>query len=265
MLSLVVCVKAVPNTKEADKIKINPVTKTLPRYDIALNINPLDRNALEVALQLKENYGAKITIISMGPPPAGNIVKECLALGADVGILLSDTAFAGADVYATAYTLARAITKLEKVDCILCGRASSDSATEWVGPELAVLLGLPVVTMVREFVETVGQNWIIKADIENGYRLVHVEMPSVFTVTQDVNTPRKLSFSGIIKARKKEIITWGLDDLGVSAQSVGLKGSFTFVSGLEYVKIQRVCQMIEGTLEEKADTLIQKLVGAGVL
>jgi electron transfer flavoprotein beta subunit len=265
MLSIVVCVKAVPDPKEADKIRIDPVTKALPRQDIPLEINPLDRNALEVALQLKENYGVKITIVSMGPPPAGNIVKECLALGADVGILLSDSAFAGADAYATAYTLARAINKLEKVDCILCGRASSDGATEWVGPELAVFLGLPIVTMVREFVETVGQNWIVKADVENGYRLVQVEMPAVFTVTQDVNTPRKLSFSGIIRARKKEITTWGLDDLGVSSQSVGLKGSPTFVSGFEYVESKRACQMIEGTLEEKADTIIHKLVVAGVL
>jgi electron transfer flavoprotein beta subunit len=265
MLSLVVCVKAVPNPKEADKIRIDPISKTLPRHDIDLDINPLDRNALEVALQLKENYGANITIISMGPPPAGNIVKECLALGADIGILLSDPAFAGADAYATAYTLAKAINKLKKVDCILCGRASSDGATEWVGPELAVFLELPIVTMVREFVETVGRNWIIKSDVENGYRLVQVELPAVFTVTQDVNTPRKLSFSGIIKARKKEITNWGLEDLGVYSRSVGLKGSPTFVSSLEYFESKRACQMIEGTLEEKANTLIHKLVAAGVL
>lgn len=265
MLSFVVCVKAVPNPKEADKIRIDPVTKTLPRHDIALDINPLDRNALEVALQLKGRYGAKITIISMGPPPAGNIVKECLALGADVGILLSDPAFAGADAYATAYTLAKAIEKLGSIDGVFCGRASSDGATEWVGPELAIFLDMPVVTMVREFVETEGWSWIVKADVENGYRLVQVEMPAVFTVTQDINKPRTLSFSGIIKARKKEITTWGLEDLGVSEHAVGLKGSPTFVSDLETVESKRVCQMIEGTLEEKADKLIRKLVGAGVL
>jgi electron transfer flavoprotein beta subunit len=265
MLSIVVCVKAVPDLKEIDKIRIDPVTKSLPRHDMPLVINPLDRNALEAALQHKVTGDAHITVISMGPPPAGTIVKECLALGADVGILLSDPAFAGADAYATAYALARAIKKLETVDCVFCGRASSDGATEWVGPELATFLDMPVVTMVRELVETEGSSWKVKGDIENGYRLVQVELPAVFTVTQDVNTPPTLSFSGIIKARKKEITTWRLEDLGVSADSVGLKGSPTIVSDLTSVEMKRTCEIIEGSPEEKADLLINKLVGAGML
>lgn len=265
MLSIVVCVKAVPDPKEADKIRIDPVTKSLTRLDMPLVINSLDRNALEAALQFKQSFGAHITVVSMGPPAAGNVVKECLALGADVGLLLSDPAFAGADVYSTAYTLAKAIEKLEAVHAVFCGRASSDGATEWVGPELAIFLDMPVVTMVREFVETEGTSWKVKADLENGYRLVQVELPAVFTVTQDVNTPRTLSFSGIIKARKKEITTWRLSDLDVSAQSVGLKGSPTIVSDLINIESKRACQIIEGTLEEKADILINKLVEAGVI
>jgi electron transfer flavoprotein beta subunit len=265
MLSVAVCVKGVPDLKVADQIKIDPVTKSLPRLDIPLVINPLDRNALEVALRYKERFPAHITVISMGPAPAGDVVKECLALGADVGILLSDQAFAGADAFATAYTLAKAIEKVAAVDVVLCGRASSDGATEWVGPELAIFLDMPVVTMVREFVESEGTSWKVKADLENGYRLVQVELPAVFTVTQDVNTPRTLSFSGIIKARKKEIITWGLDDLALPAESVGLKGSQTIVSKLTYVESKRECQIIEGTLEEKVDILINKLVEAGVI
>jgi len=265
MLSIVVCVKAVPDLDEADKIRIDPDTKALTRHDIPLVINPLDRNALEAALQVKERRGAHITIISMGPPSAGNVVKECLALGADQSILLSDPAFAGADAFATAFTLYKAIDKLDSVDCVFCGRASSDGATEWVGPELATFLKMPVVTMVREFVETGKKNWKVKADIEDGYRLVQVEMPAVFTVTYKANTPRKLSFSGIIKSRKKEITTWALDDLGVSEEFVGLKGSPTMVSDLTIVESRRTCQIIEGALEEKAEILIDKLVSAGVL
>jgi electron transfer flavoprotein beta subunit len=265
MLSIVVCIKAVPDPKEADKIRIDPVTKSLIRLDLPLVINSLDLNALEAALQFKELIGAHITVVSMGPPPAGNIVKECLALGADVGILLSDPAFAGADALATAFTLTKAIEKLDEVDIVLCGRASSDGATEWVGPELATFLDMPVVTMVREFVETEGTCWKVKSDIENGYRLMQVELPAVFTVTQDVNTPRTLSFSGIIKARKKEITTWGLVDLGVSAECVGLKGSPTIVSNLTHIESKRACQIIEGTLEEKADILVAKLVEAGII
>jgi electron transfer flavoprotein beta subunit len=264
MLRIIVCVKAVPESKAAERLKIDPVTKSLPRLDIPLEINPLDRNALEVALQLKEGSGAHITVISMGPPPAGDIVKECLALGADKGILLSDPAFAGADAYATAFTLAKAVEKIGEVDVVLCGRASSDGATEWVGPELALFLDMPVVTMVREFVETDGKDWVVKADIENGYRLVKAALPTVFTVTQDANTPRTLSFSGIIKSRKKEITTWGLDDLGVQEDSVGLKGSPTIVSKLAYVESKRECEFIDGTLEEKVDQLVNKLVEAGL-
>ncbi len=265
MLRFVVCVKAVPEPKAAEELKIDPVTKSLARLDIPLVINPLDRNALEAALLIKEQSAAHITVISMGPPPAGDIVKECLALGADNGILLSDPSFAGADAFATAYTLAKAIEKVAAVDVVLCGRASSDGATEWVGPELAIFLDMPVVTMVREFVESEGTSWKVKADLENGYRLVQVELPAVFTVTQDVNTPHTLSFSGIIKARKKEITTWGLDDLALPAESVGLKGSPTIVSKLTYVESKRECQIIEGTLEEKVDILINKLVEAGVI
>jgi electron transfer flavoprotein beta subunit len=185
-------------------------------------------------------------------------------LGADVGILLSDSVFAGADAFATAFTLAKAIEKLDEVDVVLCGRASSDGATEWVGPELATFLDMPVVSMVSEFVETEGPCWQVKSDIENGYRLMQVELPAVFTVTQDVNTPRTLSFSGIIKARKKEITTWGLVDLGVSVQCVGLKGSPTIVSDLTHIDSKRACQFIEGTLEEKADILVAKLMEAGI-
>ena len=258
MLRIVICVKAVPEPKAAEELKIDPLTKSLTRLDIPLVINPLDRNALEAALLIKEQSAAHITVISMGPPPAGEIVKECLALGADTGILLSDPSFAGADAYATAFTLAKAIEKVAEVDVVLCGRASSDGATEWVGPELAIFLDMPVVTMVREFVASERSSWKVKADLENGYRLVQVELPAVFTVTQDVNNPRTLSFSGIIKARKKEITTWGLDDLALPADSVGLKGSPTIVSKLEYIESQRECEMIEGSLQVKLDKLVSK-------
>jgi len=220
---------------------------------------------METAIQLKEMYEAHITVISMGPPAAGNVVKECLALGGDLGILLSDPAFAGADAYATASTLAKAIEKVGNIDCVICGRASSDGATEWVGPELAVFLDMPVVTMVREFVETEGKDWKIKADFENGYRLVMVNLPAVFTVTQDVNTPRTLSFSGIIKARKKEINIWGLKELGVDADSVGLTGSPTIVTDMIHMESRREVKMLKGSLQEKTESLAKILSNAGII
>ena len=265
MLNIVVCVKAVPDPKEACNIKIDPGTKTLLRCDVPMVVNPLDKYAIEVALQLKEKTDVRVTVLSMGPPEAGNIVKECLALGADRGILLSDPAFGGADTFATAFTLAKGIEKTGACDVILCGMASSDGSTEWVGPQIAAFLKLPVVTMVKEIVETGAPWWKVKASIDNGYRLMQVKLPAVFTVTREVNTPRTLSFSGIIKARKKEIEQWGIDDLGVPPESVGLKGSPTIVSQLNTTESKREVEFIKGTREEKADSLVQKLIGTGLL
>ena len=265
MLNMVVCVKAVPDPKEACNIKIDPHTKTLLRCDVPLVVNPLDKNAIEAALQLKAQFDAHITVLSMGPPEAGNIVKECLALGADQGFLLCDPAFGGADAYATAFTLAKGIEKIGTYDVIFCGMASSDGSTEWVGPEMAAMLNIPVITMVKEIVESDGGQWKVKAGIENGYRLVQVQLPAIFTVTRDLNTPRTLSFSGIIKARKKDITQWAVTDLDVPAEAVGLKGSPTIVSELNTTESKREAEMIAGTREEKADLLVQKLADVGVL
>ncbi len=265
MLNIIVCVKAVPDPKEACKIRIDPTTKTLMRCEVPLVINPLDQHAMEAALQIKEKLDAQITVISMGPPEAGSIVKECLALGADQGFLLSDAAFGGADALATAYTLASCIEKIGSYDLIFCGMASSDGSTEWVGPEIAVFLNIPVVTMVQEVVEFQGEWLKVKASIENGYRLLQVKLPAVFTVTRELNIPRVLSFSGIIKARKKEINQWALRELGVPAESVGLKGSPTVVAELTTKESKREIEFITGSREEKAEFLAQKLAEAGIL
>ena len=264
MLEIFVCIKAVPDPKEADKIKIDPVSKTLARAEVPLVLNPLDKNALEAALQVKEEIEARITIISMGPPEAGKIVKECLALGADQGYLLSDPAFAGADTLATAFTLSKGIEKAGRFDVIFCGMASSDGATEWVGPEIATFLNAPVVTLVEEVIASDGDHWKVKASLDNGYRLVQVELPAVFTTTRELNTPRTLSFSGIIKARKKEIIQWDLEDLGLDKNSVGLKGSPTRVSDLSILESKRNVEMLMGTRSEKVEQLFLKMVEAGV-
>jgi len=265
MLRIVVCVKAVPDPKDAHKIKIDPVTKTLMRLDVPLVLNLLDKNAMEAALQLKEQLDAHITVLSMGPSATGNVVKECLALGADDGFLLSDRSFGGADAYATAYTIAKGIEKIGKYDVVFCGMASSDGSTEWVGPQIATLLKIPVVTRVKELVEYGGEWWKVKADLENGYRLMQVKLPAVFTVTRDLNTPRTLSFSGIIKARSKEITEWGIDQLSVPEETVGQKGSPTIVSNLTAIESKREVEIITGTREEKAERLVQKLADAGVI
>lgn len=265
MLEIIVCIKAVPDPEEAGKVKIDPKTKTLIRGGIALTLNQFDKNAVEAALQIKEKVDARVSVVSMGPPESGKILKECLALGCDRGFLLSDRAFAGADAQATALTLAKGIEKIGHFDLILCGMASSDGATEWVGPELAVFLDAPVVTLVEEIEAQSDGPWTVKAGLENGYRLLNVTLPAVLTVTMDLNTPRTLSFSGIIKARKKEITQWGLEDLGIPKEQVGLNGSPTIVSDFMVTGNKRTVEIVTGTREEKADFLVQKLAAAGVL
>ena len=230
-----------------------------------LVLNPLDKNALEAALQIKEKFESRITIVSMGPPEADKIVKECLALGTDHGILLSDPAFAAADTLATAFTLAKGIEKAGNFDLILCGMASADGATEWVGPEIATFLHTPVVTLVEEIIPSDDRYWKVKANLENGYRLMQVELPAVFTTIRALNIPRTLSFSGIIKARKKEIVQWGLEDLGLAEDSVGLRGSPTRVSDLSVIESKRDVEMLAGTRQEKIGKLVQKLAEAGVV
>ncbi len=264
-MKIVICVKAVPDPQQADKIRIDPKTKTLMRGDVPFVINPLDKQAMEAAIQLKRTYGATLTVLSMGPPSAGNIVKECLALGADQGVLLSDKAFGGADAYATAYTLAKGIEKIGPFDLILCGMASSDGATEWVGPQIATILDIPVVTMVNEILEDSGPEWLVKTAWEDGYRKVAVQLPALFTVARELNEPKSLSFSGIIKARKKEITVWSIEDLEVSADLVGFKGSPTIVGDFGTLETGRTVEYIEGTAEEKAERLVTILADSGAI
>ncbi len=264
-MNIVVCVKAVPDPREICKIRIDPATKTLMRCDVPFVINSLDRHALEAALEIKQARGGDITVISMGPPPADAIVKECMALGADRGILLCDRAFGGADAYATALTLAKGIEKAGPCDLVLCGMASSDGATEWVGPQIATFLNIPVVTMVRKFESREGMEWRMQTDWENGFRRVEVRLPALLTVTRELNRPKALSFSGILKARKKIIEQWDLGALGVPAELLGAKGSPTIVSEMAPLDNKRSVELLQGDMEEKAEQLVSRLAGMGVI
>lgn len=246
-------------------MRLDPRTGSILRGDIPLVINPLDRVALEAALLLKEQMDAQISVVSMGPPAAAKMVKECLALGADAGFLLTDPAFAGADAFATARTLAAGISKIGSFDLILCGMASSDGSTEWVGPELATLLSIPVVTRVREIALSGSQEWEATAAMEGGFRRVRVQSPVLFTATRDLHTPRTLSFSGVIKARKKEITQWGRQDLGLTECEVGLRGSPSVASKVDQIHIRKEANMISGTAEQKAAWLVEILAESGMI
>jgi electron transfer flavoprotein beta subunit len=142
--------------------------------------------------------------------------------------------------------------------------ASNDGSTEWVGPQIAAFLDLPVVTRVSEILEDQGDDWTIKSDYKHGYRVVKLKLPAVLTVTREINQPKALSFSGILKARNKQIIEWNLEALNIPAGRVGLKGSHTCVSELSHLENCRSVEMLEGTLQEKVDRLVKILFNAGV-
>jgi electron transfer flavoprotein beta subunit len=222
----VVCIKQVPDTSE---VKINPETNTLIREGVESIINPFDENALEAALQLKESDGAKVTVMTMGPPQAESALRECLARGADDVILLSDRAFAGSDTWATSYALAQGIKKLEEPPTmILFGKQAIDGDTAQVGPGVAEFLDLPVITYVRKI--ELGEG-IVKVErvFEDGYEKMEAEIPVVLTVLKEMNVPRMASLRGRMKAKKAEIPVWSAEQIEADPNEIGLPGSPTKV------------------------------------
>ena len=225
-MKIIVCVKQVPDTNE---IKINPETGTLIRDGVPSILNPDDANALEQALQVKDdNPGTEITVITMGPPQAKEMLQECVAMGADDAILLSDRALGGSDTWATSNAIAAGIRKIGDFDILFAGRQAIDGDTAQVGPQIAEKLGIPQVTYVKEFAMQ-EDGIIVKRGLENGYEMLKVKPPCVLTAIKELNQPRYMSIRGILKAAKQEIKVWNAEDIGVDKTTVGLKASPTNV------------------------------------
>ena len=255
-MNIVVCLKQVPGTT---KVQIDPQTNTLIRQGIENIINPFDTYALEEGVRIKERYGGKVTVISMGPPQAEEALREAISLGVDEAILLSDGAFAGADTWATSYTLARAIDKLGQYDLAICGRQTIDGDTGQVGPELAEMLGIPFVAYVSQIEETNNKCMRVRRMVEEGYEVIETPLPAVISVVKEINVPRLPSLRRLVKAKSAVILVWTAQELGVDKNKVGLAGSFTRVIKVFFP--QRVCQgeILQGELESQAESLIGKL------
>lgn len=226
-MDIVVCIKQVPDTTE---VKIDPVTNTLIRQGVPSIVNPFDKNALEAGLQLREKHGGKVTVISMGPPQAKDALKECLAMGADDAILISDRAFGGADTLATSYTLAEAIRKLGQVDVIICGKQAIDGDTAQVGPEIAEHLGIAQLTYVAKM-SIDGAAISAEREHEDGYQIMEAQLPVLLSVIKSAEyEPRFPSVRGTMKANRAEIPVWTAADLQADEKKIGLQGSPTKVS-----------------------------------
>ena len=225
-MHIVVCVKQVPNTTQ---VRINPETNTLVRDGVESILNPFDENALEMALQLKEKHaGTKVTVLTMGPPQAAEILKEAVGRGADAVTLLCDRAFAGSDTWATSYALSTAIRKLEPADLILFGKQAIDGDTAQVGPGVADWLGLPCIAYARK-IEIADGRATVERTFEDGYERLEVALPCALTVVKEANVPRMASLRGKMAAKKLVIAPMTAEASGADPAKLGLNASPTRV------------------------------------
>jgi len=255
---IIVLIKQVPDTTE---IKIDPKTGTLMREGVESIINPDDRHAIELAVTLKEAYGGKSTVISMGPSQAIDAISEALGMGMDEGILLTDKNLAGADTWATSFTLGKAIRKVKRYDLIICGRQAIDGDTAQIGPQIAEFLNLPQLTYVRTVEEISEKKIVVQRALEGGYERVESPLPALITVIGDVNAPRYPRMDLLISAceDKANIKIWDAGDLGVKVQEIGLSGSLTRVIKTFPPKTKREGEILTGSKEEVVNQLLDKM------
>lgn len=263
-LRIVVCIKPVPDPEYYDKVSIDPTTKRITREGIPTIINPVDKNGIEAALQLKKTYGGKVTVITMAPPNATENLREALAMGADEAVLLSDRAFGGADTLATSYTLAKGIEKLEGFDIVFCGAESADGATAQVSSQLGEWLKVPHLWNVFSMESQDERSLLVKTKVENGSMEWEIKLPCLLGVARELNKPRFTSAMGIIKAKNKPISVWGKSDLTAEDERLGLTGSPTKAGAVFTPDMKRKSEMLTGSVEEMVDKLIEKLRAAGV-
>lgn len=255
-LKIIVCIKQVPANSD---VKIDYKKGTLIRDGILTEVNPFDMYAIEEAVRLKERYGAKITVISMGLPQAEDSLREALAMGCDSAILLTDRKFSGADTLATAYTLACGIKKIVTYDLVICGLKTTDGDTGQVGPGLAEELDIPYIGYVRKIIILKDSIICLERSLDDCYEIVEFPLPAVITVTKEANEPRYPSFKRRLIAKKASILVWTEDDLRSDRKRLGIDGSPTRVIKIFPPPLQGKGELIKGHPNMQAKRLIQKL------
>jgi len=225
-MNIVVCIKQVPDTKGG--VKFNP-DGTLDRAAMLAIMNPDDKAGLEAALRIKDQNGAKVTVLTMGLPKADAVLREAMAMGADDAILVTDRVLGGADTWATSTTIAGALRNLD-YDLIITGRQAIDGDTAQVGPQIAEHLGLPVISYAQD-IKVEGDKVIVQRQYDDRYHVVEAKMPALVTALSELNDPRYMTPGGIFDACKAEITTWGRADLkDVEDGNLGLMGSPTKIA-----------------------------------
>lgn len=252
-MKICVCAKQVPDTTE---VKIDPVKGTLIRTGVPSILNPDDANALEAALRLKDSdKDIHVSVVSMGPMQADEMLRECLAMGADDAYLLSDRVFGGSDTCATSVVIAAGIKKLGDFDIIFGGRQAIDGDTAQVGPQVAQRLGLPVITYVED-IKVIDEKTIrVHRQLEDGYEVIEVNTPCFLTCVKELNEPRYMSIEGIVNAYKKEIPVLDHVALALNPEDCGLKASPTKVFKTFTRPLKGKGEMLTGNTKEVAGKL----------
>ena len=229
---IVVCVKQVPDTTQ---VQIDPLTNTLVREGIPFIVNPYDTHAIEEGLRLRDRFGCRVAAISMGPPNAEATLRKALAIGVDQAILLSDRVFGGADTLATSNVLATAIKKLaerDEVGLVICGKQTIDGDTAQVGPGIATRLGYSQLTLVDriEHLDLEKRTIRVRRKLEGRHEIVEAPLPAMLTVVRELNRPRYPTVPMRLVSQEAEVQVWNNETLQLDVNTIGLKGSPTWVS-----------------------------------
>ncbi len=255
-MHIIVLVKQVPDTSE---VRINRDTNTLIRDGVPSIINPYDMFAIEEALRLREKHGGRVTALTMGPPQAAEALKEAVAMGVDDVVLLSDRAFAGADTWATSYTLAKGIRKLGDFDLVIAGKQAIDGDTAQVGPETADMLGIPFVAYIKKIENVEKGKMTAERMMDEGYDVVEASLPALITVVKEINQPRLPSLKGKMKAKNLKVTTLTAKDIEADESMIGLKGSPTKVVRIFPPAPRGQREMFSGTIVQQVEQVVKKL------
>ena len=257
-MKCIVCVKQVPDTSGVVAVKEDG---TMDRAAMATITNHDDLAAVEAALQLKDNTGCEVVVVSMGPPPAESMLRELLARGCDKAILVSAREFGGSDTYATSQILAAAINKIGvgEEDIVMCGRQAIDGDTAQVGPQIAEKLNLPQVTYVTD-IKFENGTLTVRRELEDGYMTIGVQTPCLLTCIKELNVPRYMSVGGIMECYSKPYTVMDFnylsDDPTVTLESMGLKGSPTQVYKSFSPPVKGAGMMLEGADKATCEQLV---------
>lgn len=255
-MNIIVLVKQVPDTSE---VKINRETNTLIRDGVPSIINPFDMYAIEEALRLREQHGGKVTAVTMGPPQAADALKEAVAMGVDEVVLISDRAFAGADTWATSYTLAQGIKKIGGYDLVIAGKQAIDGDTAQVGPETADMLGIPFVAYIKKIESIADGKMVVERMMDDGYDVVESSLPALITVVKEINQPRLPSLKGKMRAKNLKVTTLTAKEIGADENMIGLKGSPTKVVRIFPPAPRGQREILSGTIEQQVEQVVKKL------